>query len=135
VNNFFNKERRDSIQDLNPYAYPNPYYLQAAWEGSSTRQETKKIVFANLPKRCIVRIFNSAGDLIDEFNHNELYSGNDILWFETYSDTERTAFSGGEHAWDLLSADQQLISRGIYLFSVEDLDSGVTKKGKFAIIK
>lgn len=135
INNFFDKDYREKQKDLAPYVYPNPYYLSAAWEGQSTRQETKKIIFANLPKRCLVSIFNSAGDLIDEFNHNEEYSGDDIMWFSSYSDPERTVFSGGEHAWDILSADQQLISRGVYLFSVQDLDTGVTKKGKFAIIK
>lgn len=134
-NNFFIKETRDSLKNLEPYAYPNPYYLSAAWEGLGTSEEDRRITFSNLPKRCIVRIFNPAGDLIDEFNHNELYSGNDIEWFNSYSDPNRTVFSGGEHSWDLLSADQQLISRGIYLFSVEDLDTGIFKKGKFAIIK
>ncbi len=135
VNNFFDRDTRDSLNNLKPYAYPNPYYLSAAWEGIGTSQEDRRITFANLPKRCAVRIFNSAGDLIDEFTHNENYTGEDIDWFSEYSDPSRTVFSGGEHSWDLLSADQQLISRGIYLFSVEDLDTGVIKKGKFAIIK
>lgn len=118
-----------------PFVYPNPYYAGASWEGASTYQEDKKLTFANLPKRCIVRIFTTAGDLVDEFEHDENYNGSDIRWYNTYSDTENTVFSGGEHSWDLLSANSQIIARGVYTFSVEDLDTGKSQRGKFVIIK
>lgn len=120
------------------YAYPNPYYLGASWEGKSNFQEqSRKLIFANLPQRCMIRIFTPAGDLIDEISHDENYKGEDIRWFETFGsdDKEKNVFSGGEHAWDLLSSFTQIISRGIYIFAVEDLDTGEIKKGKFTIIK
>lgn len=118
-----------------PYVYPNPYYARAGWEGSSSFEEDRKIVFANLPQTCEVRIYTLAGDLVDVFEHNEAYKGEDIRWFDTYSDSENATFSGGEHAWDLLSQDNQIIARGLYLFVVIDKESGEKRRGKFVIIK
>jgi len=129
------KPVNENLKENKPFAYPNPYYAGAAWEGKSKFQEDKKLVFSNLPVNCIIRIFSAAGDLIDEIQHNQEYAGEDARWFSTYSDTENIVFSGGEHAWNLLSKDNQIISRGLYLFSVEDLSNGKTYKGKFAIIK
>lgn len=121
-----------------PFVYPNPYYYGAAWEGASNfQEESRKIIFANLPRRCEVRIFTVAGDFIDSFHHDENYKGDDIRWFQTFGaeDTDNNVFSGGQHAWDLLSLDSQIISRGLYMFSVEDLDTGEKYTGKFVIIK
>lgn len=135
---FPGKEENDNIEDNEPFAYPNPYYFGASWEGASTFQEqSRKLVFANLPKRCVIRVFTPAGDLIDEIQHDENYKGEDIRWFQTFGaeDPSKNNFSGGEHGWDLLSSFTQIISRGVYLFVVEDLDTGETKQGKFTIIK
>ena len=135
---FPGKRANTKLDKKAPFAYPNPYYFEASWEGNSNFQEqSRKLVFANLPKRCIIRVFTPAGDLIDEILHNENYKGTDIRWYETFGseDPENNTFSGGEHAWDLLSSDTQIISRGLYLFAVEDLESGEVRKGKFTIIK
>lgn len=118
-----------------PFVYPNPYYARAEWEGKSVLQEDRRIMFANLPPHCEISIYTAAGDLIDRFTHTEQYSGNDTRWFSTYSDTERTVFSGGEHAWDLLSSNQQLIARGLYVYAVKDLESNQVITGKFVILK
>ena len=115
--------------------YPNPYYARAEWEGRSANQEDKILMNANLPARAEIRIYSVAGDLIDVFEHNDNYTGEDSRWFSTYSDPEETVFSGGEHAWDLLSRDNQILSRGLYLFVVTDKDSGDKFQGKFVIIK
>ena len=135
---FPGKKANDDMEENEPYAYPNPYYFGASWEGQSNFQEqSRKLVFANLPKKCMIRIFTPAGDLIDEIYHDENYKGEDIRWFQTFGsdDTEKNKFSGGEHAWDLLSNFTQIISRGVYVFAVEDLETGEIKTGKFAIIK
>ena len=132
---FPGKPANDGFENGDPFVYPNPYYGSASWEGPSTFEEDRKIIFANLPARCNVRIYTVSGDLVDNFDHNNEYSGDDIRWYETYSDSEVTAFSGGEHAWDLLSADNQIIARGIYLFTVVDLESEKSFKGKFVVIK
>lgn len=135
---FPGEKPNESIVKNQPYAYPNPYYFGASWEGKSNFQEqSRKLIFANLPARCTIRIFTPAGDLIDEINHDQSYAGSDIKWFETFGaeNPSDNKFSGGEHAWDLLSSFTQIISRGIYVFVVEDLDTGETRKGKFTIIK
>ncbi len=132
---FPGKPANENMEEFEPFAYPNPYYAGANWEGASTLEEDRKLIFANLPARCMVRIYTVAGDLVDEFMHDPSYNGEDIRWYSTYSDTETTTFSGGEHAWDLLSRDNQIIARGLYLFSVEDLATGKVYEGKFAVIK
>lgn len=128
----------ENMKNNEPFVYPNPYYYGASWEGRSNfQEESRKIIFANLPARCQVRIFTVAGDFIDEFTHFPGYTGDDIRWYQTFGseNPEENTFSGGEHAWDLLSLSSQIISRGLYMYSVKDLDSGEIFTGKFIIIK
>lgn len=115
--------------------YPNPYKLSAAWDGSTDR--TRKIIFFNLPPHCEIVIYTLGGDVVAAFSHDaETYSGDDIEWFANYGgDQEKRIFSGGEHAWDLLSESQQTITQGLYLFSVKDMDSGIVHQGKFAVLR
>jgi len=131
----FNQELQDSLDAYKPFAYPNPYYAGASWEGGSSFEEDRKITFANLPERCVIRVFTMSGDLVKTIDHDASYNGDDIRWFSTYSNPDNTVFSGGEHSWDLLSDGSQIIARGTYLFSVEDLESGQIWKEKFVIIK
>lgn len=136
---FPGKPANGSIKSKEPFVYPNPYYAAASWEGLSNFQEqSRKLWFANLPEKCIVRIYSASGDYIDEFEHDaSSYRGQDIRWNATFTDPagENNVFSGGEHGWDLLSAYTQIIARGLYLFNVENLENGETYTGKFAIIK
>jgi hypothetical protein len=135
---FAGKPPNSNMEGNEPFVYPNPYYYGASWEGQSNfQEESRKIIFANLPARCQVRIFTVAGDFIDEFTHDPAYTGEDIRWFQTFGseNPEENIFSGGEHAWDLLSLNSQIIARGLYMFSVKDLDSGEIFLGKFIIIK
>jgi hypothetical protein len=139
---FPGSKANSDIKADGPFVYPDPYYAGAAWEGVSTRPEDRKLYFANLPARCEISIFSTAGDLIDQFIHDaSQYRGSDG-WFKTYSSfsqdpgiPDQRVFSGGEHDWDLLSRDSQIIARGLYLFSVKDLSSGQIQTGKFTIIK
>lgn len=121
-----------------PFVYPNPYYYGAAWEGRSNfQEESRKLIFANLPERCKIRIYTVGGDFIDEIYHDQNYNGSDIRWFQTFGaeNPDRNRFSGGAHAWDLLSLNSQIISRGLYMYSVKDLENGDRYNGKFIIIK
>ncbi len=112
--------------------YPNPYRVHAVWDGDFERQ--RKIYFYNLPADCEIRIYTLAGDLVDSFRHRSNYSGGDIQWFDKFSGSNRV-MAGGEHAWDLVTADDQAIATGLYLFTVKDLKNGGIQKGKFAVIK
>ncbi len=115
--------------------YPNPYRLNAAWDGSTST--TRKIIFYNLPASCEITIFTLGGDVVATLNHNdETYNGSDIAWYETYGgDASTRVFSGGEHAWDILSESKQTITQGIYLFNVKDLATGDVKQGRFVVIE
>ncbi len=135
---FAGTEANDDMEANEPFVYPNPYYAGASWEGRSNfQEESRKLIFANLPERCVIRVYTAAGDFIDEIQHDGNYDGSDTRWFQTFGseNPEENVFSGGEHAWDLLSRDSQIISRGLYMFSVEDLDTGDSYTGQFVIIK
>jgi len=113
--------------------YPNPYKASASWDGFLERE--RKINFFNLPAESEVRIYSLTGDLIDTFEHNSAtYSGDDIQWFETFSDGSQQ-FSGGEHAWDLVSKDDQAIASGLYIYIVKNRANGEIQRGKFLVIK
>jgi len=115
--------------------YPNPYYVNAVWDGSGERN--RKIYFYNLPPRCEIRIYTLAGDVVDDILHDATtYDGNDIEWFQRFGGVGVPAqFSGGEHAWDLITKFDQAIATGLYLFSVRDNDTGDIRTGKFLVIK
>lgn len=113
--------------------YPNPYYGGAIWDGSQERQ--RKIYFYNLPESCEITIYTLAGDIVAVLHHDQNYNGSDIRWFETFSKSGDQKLSGGEHAWDLITKNDQAIASGLYLFTVKDNKTGKIKKGKFLIIK
>ncbi len=115
--------------------YPNPYRGRAAWDGLTERD--RLIWFRNLPVECKVTIFTLAGERVDSFRHNaRTYAGNDVDRINAGATAgEIRSFSGGEHAWDLLTEDDQEIATGLYIYTVEDLNSGDVKTGKFLVIK
>ncbi|MFQ5606196.1 MAG: hypothetical protein ACE5HS_23235 [bacterium] len=113
--------------------FPNPYRAGAVWDGRLERQ--RKIYFYNLPRDCIVRIFTLAGNKVDSFEHHaDSYQGEDIQWFNEFAPGERL-FAGGIHAWDTVTRDDQATATGLYIFHVEDLNTGREEIGKFVIIK
>jgi len=122
-----------------PYVYPNPYYAGAAWEGTSSFQdESRRLMFANLPARAEIRVHSPAGDLLDVLHHDA--GGSDQLgqrWFRTFADpTEQTVMlPGGEYAWDILSKDRQIVAHGLYRYTVLNLDTGESYSGHFTLIK
>jgi hypothetical protein len=115
--------------------YPNPYYTNAYWDGA--RERLRKIYFYNLPARCEIRIFTLAGDVVEVIDHDAAtYDASDIDWFSEFGDRGTTAeLAGGEHAWDLITKNDQAIATGLYLFTVEDKATGTVKRGKFLIVK
>jgi hypothetical protein len=135
---FAGKPVNESITKNQPFVYPNPYYAGASWEGRSSFQEqSRKLYFANLPRHCEINVFTLAGDFLDQIIHHDDYNGDDIRWNKTFGaeNPNQNVFSGGEHGWNLLTENTQIIARGLYLFTVKDLETGDLYKGKFAIIK
>ncbi len=117
--------------------YPNPYYTSAYWEGGTGGERNRKIIFYNLPARCEIRIYTLAGDIVKTIEHNaSTYDGSDIEWFRKFETLRvNPQFSGGEHAWDLITKHDQTIATGLYLYSVKDHETENVKIGKFLIIK
>lgn len=120
-----------------PFAYPNPFYSKARWDGSG--DVNHRLNFANLPKRAKISIFTLSGELVKEIDHeSEMDSNNETKWFDTYgartSGEWNSISTGGEHSWNLISSGNQNVATGLYLFTVEDLDSNEIKTGKFVII-
>ncbi len=116
------------------YVYPNPYKGSARWDGTGSRD--RLIWFANLPAAATIRIFTMAGDLVDVINHNaSTYNGQDAAVISAQQTNRNTVFPGGEHAWDLISKNDQAIASGMYLYSVTNEKTGTVFKGKFLVIK
>ncbi len=113
--------------------YPNPYYGHASWDGGKERE--RKLYFFNLPDQCEITIYTIAGDRVDQFTHNSAsYNGSDIQWFQSFADGTQI-LAGGEHAWDMISKNDQAIATGLYIFTVKNSQTGYIKKGKFLVIK
>ena len=126
---------------------PNPYLAYAdytqgyeiknsatglSWENQNDGtpdfypQYDRRIEFANLPQQCIIRIYTVAGDLVQLIPHNIAGDGN-LRWSSDYSE-----------GWDLNNRNEQQVTSGLYLFSVEDrteADKGNIQTGKFVIIR
>ncbi|HZG01156.1 MAG TPA: hypothetical protein VEY71_09140, partial [Chitinophagales bacterium] len=114
--------------------YPNPYRVSAAWDGPKATD--KKLYFYNLPARCRITVYTTGGDVVAELLHQGDYNAGAAGWFETFGgEAGQRVMAGGEHAWDLLSESRQTITQGIYMYSVQNLDTKETSRGTFAVIK
>jgi hypothetical protein len=115
----------------NPYRASGDYttgYLGQSWENQNDGtidfypQVDRRIEFINLPERCLIRIFTTAGDLVQIVPHNVVGD-------------ESSLASPNSEKWDLNSRNSQQVVSGIYLFSVEDLKDHSIETGKFVIIR
>ena len=120
-------------EDVEIGVYPNPYYGSALWDGSSER--LRKIYFYNLPAECEITIYTLAGDVVKRIEHDQTSNGSDLRWFEQYATDGKQQFAGGEHAWDLITGNDQAIATGLYLFTVKNNKNGFIKTGKFLVVK
>jgi hypothetical protein len=118
--------------------FPNPYRVEAAWDhGTLVRDHF--LWFANLPRLAELKIFTLSGDLLYETRFDgSSYHGQSARGLydpKQDIDTEPPSLSGGTFAWNLITRQGQAIASGLYLFTVEDLESGRTERGKFLVIK
>ncbi|PIE78727.1 MAG: hypothetical protein CSA15_06280 [Candidatus Delongbacteria bacterium] len=120
------------VNDDKVYVVPNPYrsdidYEAEGWENigleNNWSADDRKIVFFNVPKRAVIRIYTLAGDLVKVLAHNG--NASEEYKFATYAVD-----------WNLLNENSQTVTSGVYLFHVENLDDdGYDEVGKFVIIK
>ena len=91
---------------------PNPYYVRAPWDRNRFDQW---VYFQHLPAHCTIRIFTTAGLLIQTLKHH-------------------SAEGDGSARWNLLTSENMRAVSGLYIYQVEAED-GKTAVGKFAIIR
>ncbi|MGE3062104.1 MAG: hypothetical protein AB7T10_00505 [bacterium] len=118
-------ELNDSILD-NIKVVPNPYVVRSELD---LDYNYRRILFTNLPKACTITIYTLAGELIKTIEHNTdyyVYSGTDSTL--VYDNTN------GYAEWDVLTQNDQIPAPGIYIYHI-NTPAGITKIGKFAIIK
>ena len=89
---------------------PNPYISHSNYNEDLY---LRKLRFINLPSSCSITIYTITGEKVYSFKHDNLEDGN--AW------------------WDLRTVNNQEISPGLYLFSVETDDDKYI--GKFAVIR
>jgi hypothetical protein len=118
--------------------FPNPYRVEARWDqGRLVRDHY--LWFANLPPHATLRVFTLSGDLVFETRfdgpgyHGEGARG--LYDPGTQLDTPPPTLSGTSYAWNLISSRGQALATGLYLYSVEDRDSGRIQRGKFLVVK
>ncbi len=96
--------------------YPNPYRAGSRFDaGGSVPELGRRIWFTNLPERCRIQVYNLAGDLVQTLHHDDPVSG--------------------QEPWNLLSGPGRAIATGLYIYVVEDLNTGDVQRGKLVIIK
>ena len=98
---------------------PNPYKVTSVYEQVAY---SKELHFTHLPTECVIRIYNTAGDLIQLLEHDPASPG----------------YRGPSvEAWNLGTYNNQEIAFGVYIFHVVSggFKGGEEFIGKFAVIK
>ena len=98
---------------------PNPYVVTSLYEQIAY---VKELHFTHLPTECVIRIYNTAGELVQLLEHNPNSPG----------------YRGPSvEAWNLMTYNSQDVAFGVYVFHVVSggFDSGEEFTGKFAVIK
>ena len=98
---------------------PNPYVVTNTLEPAvrnNQLNQRRRIMFANIPAHCTIKIFTMSGYLVDEIE------------VDNFQDN-------GMAYWDLLTKEDLEVAAGMYLYHIKSEDSGKEKMGKFAIIK
>lgn len=97
------------------YAVPNPYKRSSDWE-----EGDRRIVFANLPDACTIRIFTAAADHLATLQHGPGVA-------QSTSPTSRS--------WDLRTDAGRIVAPGIYIFQVEGTSGSFLQTGKVVIAR
>ncbi len=102
-------ELEDDLEEIT--VVPNPYVVSSEYEEGRFSVQ-RQLQFHQLPEQCTIRIFTSAGELVQRIEHN----------------------GGSIEGWNLQTYNGQEVAFGIYLYVIETQD-GTQQSGKFAVIK
>ncbi|HVP15194.1 MAG TPA: hypothetical protein VMS88_06595 [Terriglobales bacterium] len=118
--------------------FPNPYRVEARWD-LGRRVRDHYLWFANLPQRCMLRIYTLSGDKIFEtsFDGASYRGGGSRGIYDPTAERDVRApyLSGATYGWNMITSEGQAAATGLYLWSVENLDTGKVSRGKFLIVK
>lgn len=118
--------------------FPNPYRVEARWDqGAPVRDHY--LWFAGLPERAVLSVFTLSGDRVFQTRFDgAAYRGQSARGLydpRQDLDTPPPVLPGSSFAWNLITDQGQAIATGLYLYAVEDLDSGRVQRGKFLVVK
>jgi hypothetical protein len=91
---------------------PNPFNL---YQAKSFPGDADRLTFTNLTKRCTIRIFSVNGDLVKTIVKDDPSAF--ITWSPMFTD------------------DNLFIAPDIYVYHIEDMDSGARVTGKFVVVR
>jgi hypothetical protein len=97
---------------------PNPYIITNPWEPRNTYANgrgERQLHFTHLPSKCVIKIFNIRGQLVNTLYHD-------------------SSIDDGTEIWNMLSKDNLEISYGIYIYHINANEAG-EKIGKILILK
>ncbi len=92
---------------------PNPFNI-ASSPFVRFPDQTDKLAFFNIPGRCTIAIYTDLGELVDEIEHTD---------------------GSGDEFWDHTTLSRQIVSSGVYIAVITDLDTGERIYKKFVIIR
>ncbi|MXW14814.1 MAG: hypothetical protein F4120_10120 [Rhodothermaceae bacterium] len=92
---------------------PNPFNI-ASSPFVRFPDQTDKLAFFNIPGRCTIAIYTDLGELVDEIEHTD---------------------GSGDEFWDHTTSSRQIVSSGVYIAVITDLDTGERIIKKFVIIR
>ena len=119
--------------DLKASVVPNPYRGEAVWDG--TRDREKYVWFINLPEKATIRVYALAGDLVKTIHFDgSTYDAADVQGLRTSAE-RGVAIPGGICAWDLITDKDQAVATGLYMYSIENRETGSTQLGKMMVIR
>ena len=121
---------------LVPTVFPNPYRVEARWDQGRLIRD-HYLWFANLPQRCLLRIYTLSGDMIFEKEFDgATYHGEGARGILDPRLPRRVPeLSGTSFGWDLITREGQAAATGLYMFAVEDRATGDRHVGKFLVVK
>jgi hypothetical protein len=115
--------------------FPNPYRVEASWDSQKNARD-HYLWFANLPERCMIRLYTLSGDLVYEYDFDgATYTGANARGVYNPSSDLKSTLSGRTFGWDMITKQGQAAATGLYMWSVEDKSSKKRQLGKFLIVK
>lgn len=120
---YLKRKQGNRLSDIR--VVPNPFHIQA--KDLQFPEQPDKIMFYDVPGKCIIKIFTERGDLIETIKHND---------------------GSGDQAWNSITSSRQVVVSGLYIAyfevteDIKDSDTGdlIYKKGdntmrKFIVIR